>query len=189
MIIATIKDRALVIDILTKSFIANKSVNYIIKTESNTKQVRALMAYSFDVCMQFGNVFLSENRKGCALLLASGSNRTSLYAIWLDIKLIIQAIGPARVGIALKRESAIKKVRLKEEHLYLWFVGVHPDSQHRNIGSELLSGIIDLASARNLPLCLETSTVTNLPWYAKYGFEIYNQLDLGYLLYFLKTKH
>ncbi|WPU95626.1 GNAT family N-acetyltransferase [Mucilaginibacter sabulilitoris] len=189
MITATIKDKPMAIDILTRSFVGNKSVNYIIKNKNNKEQVKALMAYSFDICMRFGKVYFSDNRQGCALLLFPKGKRNSLYTLWLDIKLIVKAVGLTRIGIPLKRESTIKKLQLKEEHLYLWFIGVHPNSQHQGIGSELLSDIIGIAASMNLPLCLETSTVKNIPWYKKNDFEIYKQLDFGYLLYFLKKKY
>ncbi len=40
----------------------------------------------------------------------------------------------------------------------------------------------------NRPIYLATSTMKNLPWYKKSGFEVYNELDLGYNLFFLKRE-
>ena len=37
-------------------------------------------------------------------------------------------------------------------------------------------------------VCLETSTLKNLLWYERFGFEIYNQPELGCILFFLKRK-
>lgn len=70
--------------------------------------------------------------------------------------------------------------------VYLWFIGVDPDQQHRGIGSALLGEIIADASNRNLPVYLETSTRRNLPWYERFDFEVYDQLVLDYTLFFLK---
>ncbi len=72
--------------------------------------------------------------------------------------------------------------------VYLWFVGVAPDRHHEGLGSEMLGKILDVARQKNLPVFLETSTLSNLPWYERFGFEIYNQLDLGYTLFFLKNE-
>lgn len=69
---------------------------------------------------------------------------------------------------------------------YLWFIGVNPGDQHKGIGSKLLQEIIAFADQKKLPLFLETSTLTNLPWYERFGFKIYDQLELSYTLYFLK---
>jgi Acetyltransferase (GNAT) family len=188
MIKATIKDREKIILLLSQAFRGNQSVNYIVRQDKyKTTAIYALMEYSFDLCFYFGEVYLMEDKTGCALLLGPKSKRTTLRSIWLDINLIFNAIGIRRMSIALKRESAIKKLQWKEDHIYLWFIGVEPSHHRQGIGSNLLREVIDHARGMALPVCLETSTLTNISWYQKYGFEIYNQLDLGYLLYFLKT--
>ena len=62
-------DKALVVDIFTKSFDTNLSVNYIIKQDANReKRIRALMDYSFEMCMAFGDVFLSDEIRRVPLL-------------------------------------------------------------------------------------------------------------------------
>eukprot|EP01037_Dinobryon_pediforme_P007121 gene7121-7187_t len=99
----------------------------------------------------------------------------------------IQMIG-LTIHQALNRESAIKKLQPKVDMAYLWFIGVDPIVQHKGSGSKLLSEVIDLANRQILPVFLETSTLTNLPWYKRFGFEIYEELDLGYKLYFLKNE-
>jgi ribosomal protein S18 acetylase RimI-like enzyme len=70
--------------------------------------------------------------------------------------------------------------------LYLWFIGVAPAEQHKGHGSSLLTAILAMSAKLNLPLFLETSTLKNLPWYERFGFGIYDKLDLTYTLYFLK---
>jgi len=69
---------------------------------------------------------------------------------------------------------------------YLWFIGVDPLVQNRGIGSKMLQEIINFSNSSNRPIYLETSTVKNLPWYEKFGFEVYNEHDLTYHLYFFK---
>ena len=52
-------DKNLVVDILTKSFDTNQSVNYIVKQDQKrVKRISALLNYSFEVCHMFGDVFL-----------------------------------------------------------------------------------------------------------------------------------
>jgi len=187
MIRATIEDRQKVVFLLAQAFKDNQSVNYIVhKDQYKTSGIYALMEYSFDVCFSFGEVYLSDDKAACALLLPSNAKQTTLLSIWLDIKLIFNAIGVCRISKALKREAAIKKLQWANDHIYLWFIAVDSSQQHQRIGSQLLNEIIDDAREKALPVCLETSTLTNIPWYQKHGFEIYNELDLGYQLYFLK---
>lgn len=140
---ADYKDKSLVIDVLTKSFDTNQSVNYIAKQDGKRlKRISALMDYSFEVCYTFGDVFLSDDRKACALILYPDKKKTTLKSILLDIKLIFSCIGIENIKKALARESKIKQLQPKELMYYLWFIGVDPEYQNEGIGSLLMDEII-----------------------------------------------
>lgn len=187
MIRAGYKDKQLVTNILAASFNDNKSVNYIVKQDSKRDQrLRSLMEYSFDVCYLFGDVFLSDDKKGCALILLPDKKKSNLKSVWLDVKLIFNCTGFFNVSKAMDREAKIKKLQPKELLYYLWFIGVDPANQNKGIGSVLLDEVINEAASKQRTICLETSTLKNLPWYEKFGFTIYNELDLSYKLFFLK---
>jgi GNAT superfamily N-acetyltransferase len=188
MIKAAPNDKSLVVELLTRSFEANKSVNYIVRQDNNRKAyLRALMAYSFDVCLLFGEIWLSPDRHACALVLFPDHKRTTLKSIRLDILLIFNAIGIAGISKTLSRESQVRKKQPKIPMVYLWFIGVDPLYQHKGIGSRLLRKVIAHARKQNRPVFLETSMVENLPWYQRFNFHIYDKLELGYTLYFLNN--
>jgi hypothetical protein len=189
MIRANYRDKNAIVGILTSSFADNKSVNYIIKQDSKrVRRIRKLMEYSFDVCYLFGDVFLSDDKKGCALILLPDKKKTNLKSIFLDIKLITSCIGLSNIKKAMDRESKIKKLQSKESMYYLWFIGVDPKDQNTGIGSALLRDIIKEGTSKQRQICLETSTLKNIPWYEGFGFKIYNKLDLGYTLIFMKKE-
>lgn len=189
MIKAKYSDKNLIVDILTKSFNTNQSVNYIVRQDAKRVQrVRALMDYSFEVCYLFGDVFLSDDKKACALITYPDKKKTNLKSILLDVKLIFFAVGLKNIKKTLARETLINKVQPKELKYYLWFIGVDPEYQNEGIGSVLLDEIIEDSEHKKRPIYLETSTLKNLPWYQKFGFQIYHELDLSYKLFFLKRK-
>ena len=178
MVDANYDDKNLILEILTESFKNNRSVNYITgASESNQKRVRALMDYSFEVCHQFGDIYLSDDRNAVALVLYPEQKKTNLSTVVLDVKLVLNCIGISNIGKALKRESSIKKLQPKDPMYYLWFIGVHPDKQGKGIGSQLMSELILESQKMKRPIYLETSTLTNIPWYKKFGFDIYNELN------------
>ena len=189
MIKANYGDKQLVVDILSKSFENNQSVNYIANSgNGKSNRIRYLMDYSFEVCHQFGDIYLSDDRHAVALILYPETKKTNLSSIFLDIKLILNCIGVSNIGKALKRESSIKKPQPQKPMNYLWFIGVDPQQQGKGIGSQLMEEIIHYSEKAQKPLYLETSTLSNLAWYERFGFQIYNELNLSYKLYFLNRE-
>nr|WP_294900361.1 GNAT family N-acetyltransferase [uncultured Pedobacter sp.] len=189
MINASYKDKELIIEILTSSFEKNESVNYIAKQDhKRIERIKSLMDYSFEMCYNYGSIYLTDDKKGCALVLYPHKKESSLKSILLDVKLIFQCIGIENIGKAMKRESAIKQLQPKTPMYYLWFIGVDTNHQNNGIGSQLLEFVIKDSKEKQLPVFLETSTLRNLPWYQKFGFKTYNELQLSYKLFFLKRE-
>lgn len=181
-------DKNLIVEILSESFDKNPSVNYIVRQDKkHRKRIKALMSYSFDVCSLFGDVWLTDDRKACALVLYPDQKRTTFKSIFLDIKLIYNAITFTSISKALNRESQIKKKQLQVSMMYLWFIGVNPLYQSGGMGSKLLKQVLEEAKRMNRPVFLETSVLKNIEWYERFGFHIYDSLDLDYTLYFLNN--
>jgi ribosomal protein S18 acetylase RimI-like enzyme len=184
---AELKDKRLVIDILSKSFDTNRSVNYVIKQDAHrSDRIRSLMEYSFNTCFYSGDVWISDDELACALLLFPEKKKTTVRSILWDVNLATNAIGLSRVFTVLKRESLIKKNHPDRQFTYLWFIGVDPHVQKRGVGSKLLNEVIDMNAKKERPIYLETSVANNLSWYKKFGFEIYHKIDLNYDLYLLR---
>ncbi|HEV8514300.1 MAG TPA: GNAT family N-acetyltransferase, partial [Cyclobacteriaceae bacterium] len=179
------KSKAL--DILVQAFDSNPSVNHVVKQDNRREQrIRELMNYSFKVCSAFGEAWMSDDEQACALVLHPDKKRLTLNAIGWDLQLCLSCIGLNRVNIVLKRESTIKAFHPKEPISYLWFIGVNPSVHNKGIGSNLLKEVIHQSETVRRPIYLETSVESNAVWYQKYGFEIYQRLDMGYTLNMLR---
>jgi ribosomal protein S18 acetylase RimI-like enzyme len=89
------------------------------------------------------------------------------------------------VSSVLNREKQLKKYHPNEPYYYLWFIGVHPESQNQGIGSIFFKDVLDECDKNARLIYLETSVLRNLPWYEKFGFEIYRELPIEYKLYLM----
>tara|TARA_R110002049_G_scaffold223441_2_gene395096 strand:+ start:1026 stop:1592 length:567 start_codon:yes stop_codon:yes gene_type:complete len=181
------QDKDHIIDILVKSFKGNKSVDFVVgKSE---KRRRVLMEYSYENCLENGEVFISESGNSCILTKFSESKANSLKLILMDLKLALMGIGLPKILKVMKRESLINKKQPSSPFLYLWFIGVDPSSQGRGEGTKSLNFVIDTAKKKGLPVCLETSTQQNFAWYEKRGFKVYDKSnDFGFTLFFYKRE-
>lgn len=186
MNIATKADKENVIEILSASFDDNLSINYVVKQGPGREQrIKYLMSYSFDVCLEKGIIYLSNDKTACAMILYSEKKGSILKTIIRDVKLGMYCIGLRNVVKVLKREKYLKKHHPGEPFYYLWFIGVHPDFQNRGLGSAFFNQVLELCDGNSRPVYLETSVLRNLPWYEKYGFRIFKELTLGYKLYLM----
>jgi len=184
---ATSSDKSFILDLLTRAFDDNKSVNYVVKQDhKRVDRIRKLMDYSFNVCHEFGEVWLSDDGQASALILFPDQKRSSIRTLLWDLKLALFVIGLDRVGAVLKRERMIKSNHPSEPFAYLWFIGVHPQHQTKGVGRVLLHEVIAECENKKRPVYLETSMERNLPFYKKNRFEIFKSLELTYTLYLLR---
>ncbi len=182
---ATSNDKTTVVDILTSTFSDNKSVEYILK-DKNPKRLHSLMSYSFEYCMMFGEVLLSEQKNACALIIYPDKKHTTFKSLILDFQLALKSVGIKKLAKTLHRERCVKNIQPNEQLLYLWYIAVRPGQQNGGIGGQLIEEIKQLAARQKRRLCLETSTLKNVPWYEKRGFHTYASLDFGFTLYCMK---
>jgi ribosomal protein S18 acetylase RimI-like enzyme len=176
--------KALVVEILAKSFDDNQSINFIVRQDRRRmERIKDLMAYCFDICLMQGQAFLSDDGNAGVLIRDPLKKGNRVKTGLLDLGLAFQSIGLHRVSKVARREKLIKKYQPKDPFYYLWFIGVNPDAQGKGTGSNLLREVLQYYEPDKRPFYLETSVLRNLPWYEKFGFKIYNEIDLGYKLY------
>jgi ribosomal protein S18 acetylase RimI-like enzyme len=179
-----INEKQIVIDILRKSFMDNKSVNFVVKQDNKREaRIRKLMEYSYFKGLHFGEIYISKDQKACAIVLDSSRQKTTLKGIWWDLKLVFSCMGISNVKKVLKREGEIKKHHPDFPFLHLWYIGVDPSEQGKAKGTELMGRIIHDSRRFGLPIYLETSTERNFPFYEKLGFKVISEINtLGYPL-------
>lgn len=186
MIIAAHKDKAVVVDILTQAFDDNKSFNTVLKQDHKKKiRLQKIFEYQFDICSKYGRVFLSDDKKACALILFPDIRKSTLAEILLEIKLLF-TLGIKTVKKGFAREAKIKKAHSTTNIYYLLFIGVYPDLQGKGLGSHLLREIINDSQQVNRPIYLETYLDKNIALYKKFGFSIYDELDFGFPVFCMK---
>src|SRR5688572_17765762 len=102
MIKATASDKPLMLDILCASFDDNKSVNAVVRQDRHRLQrIRGLMDYSYKYCNAFGEVWLSDNRQACAMLMFPDQKCINIQTLGWDLKLAINVIGFTQIRIVV----------------------------------------------------------------------------------------
>ena len=191
MIKASQEDKKTIVDLLWNTFMELKfpnSINFVVKQDQKRLiRLRYLMEYQFNVALKFGEIWLSDDKKGCILLLFPEKKRLSFSLLLWEIKLAFFCIGIGNVIKVLKRESKLKKNHPEIPFIHFWLMGVVPELQGKGIGKKLLTEVLEKYKNSDKPFYLETTTKSNLKFYIKNGFTIFDNTDtLAYPLYFLK---
>jgi GNAT superfamily N-acetyltransferase len=81
-----------------------------------------------------------------------------------------------RMVRALRLLFQIDGLHPKEPHWYLATLGTEPSRQGHGIGSALLRSVLDRVDEEGVPAYLESSKDRNVPLYARFGFEVVDEL-------------
>ncbi len=65
------------------------------------------------------------------------------------------------------------------EHWYLQGLGTDPSMQRRGLGAAVLAPVLERADADAIPCYLESTKLTNLPFYERLGFAVTGTLSIG----------
>ncbi|GLU56472.1 hypothetical protein Dfri01_59330 [Dyadobacter frigoris] len=182
-------EKSKIINILTNSFLGNKSIDYLIPNDSDRiVRIEELMSYSFELCFESGKVYISDDGHGCALISFPDKKKFTVRGLIREARLVLLSLGLRNALKAMKREKAISKHYANTPIYYLWFIGVQPDFQDQGIGGRLLSEVLLDAEVLNRKVYLETSTLRNIGWYERFGLRIYHELDFGYRLFLISSE-
>ncbi len=178
------QDRQRIVDILTEAFKENKSTNFVIKQDYKKEyRLRKLVEYSIFYGESFGEIYLTEDKNSCYIIIDTDKKKTTFRSIIWDLRLIFQCIGINNIKKVLKRESLIKSNHPKKGFIHLWYIGVMPSEQSLGNGTKLMKRIIEKARSQNKKIYLETSTERNFKFYENLGFkEDVTINQLGYSL-------
>lgn len=184
---ATYQDREKVVDILCQTFIdvlIPNSINFVVNKSGNRyKKLKSLMEFQFDKSMLFGNVFISDDSKGCILYL--DKQGSGIKNFLLELKLLFTCVGIDNMFKVLKREKLLASFHPKEKFTHLWLMAVVPNEQGNGIGTKLLKESLEVYNGELI--YIETTTPENRAFYTQNGFEIFHEtFELDYPLYFLK---
>lgn len=83
-----------------------------------------------------------------------------------------------RLAIADQADAIIAPYRPSEPSWYLATTGVHPEHQRQGLGSAVLRPILKRCDADGSPCLTETSSLDNVRFYARLGFEVVARVSM-----------
>lgn len=92
------------------------------------------------------------------------------------LTLLPVGIGGLRRGA--RSDATMHEHHPSEPHYYLLTLSIDPAHQHQGYGSALLAPMLERADAEAMPSYLETQRESNVPYYARFGFELTERVEI-----------
>ena len=180
-------DKNIVVHILSKSFIHDPHINWLLEESKNKNKLKIIMAYVFEESLARGTVYLNDDNTAAALWNTEMKEKVSLQYIVRNLSFLF------RVGIkttirCLKTDKLIYDQYPKNaKYCQLYSIGVLPEAQGKGLASALLNYVIEDMKKNLIPAYLETANPKNVEIYKKKGFTVFNTTQLGNnTLYWMK---
>lgn len=96
----------------------------------------------------------------------------------LVTKMIQRTISPENIEQVFNLLEQMSQFHLTEPHWYLGILGVEPTQRKKGYGSALIEQILSICDRHNQLAYLEASSLANVPFYEKHGFEVIGKIQV-----------
>ena len=176
---ASLEDKSIVVNILSKSFINDPHMNWLLEESKNKNKLKIIMGYVFEESVARGTVYINDDNTAAVLWNSEKKEAISFQYIYRNLSFLF------RVGIrvtirCLKTDKLIYDQYPKNsKYCQLYLIGVLPEEQGKGLASALMNPMIEDMRKKNISMHLETANPKNVKIYKKKGFTIFKTLQLG----------
>ncbi len=122
-----------------------------------------------------GHVYTTDGLTGAAIWAPADRVRHPLVEM-VQLLPTVPYLVSSRMHRALQLVFLVDSLHPKEPHWYLATLGTEPDRQGQGIGSALMEHVLSRVDADASPAYLESSKERNVPFYARFGFDVVEEL-------------
>ena len=175
-----LSERAAVACMLARAFANDPLAQYVFPEDAiRRKRLVSVYRLYLRVFEQKGLVSINDDGTAAALWLPPGRYPLSLTEHVLLLPRMMLATGVQNLPGALRVLTHLEKMHpVGRRFWYLGVLGVEPDRQGSGVGSALLATGLRICDHDKVGTYLETAEPRNLPFYAKFGFDVLSATEL-----------
>ncbi len=125
-----------------------------------------------------GTAYVSADLRGAAFWAAPGRWEMSYREQLREAGALLPSAGPKTLLRGMRVDAALRNNHPSEPHWYLNTLTVDPPLQRSGYGSALLEPGLARADADGIGCYLETQREANVPYYARFGFELTDLIEI-----------
>ena len=130
------------------------------------------------VALPYGHVDLGVTPRGPAAVAVWLPGAGVPGHVWTEIASATAELAGRRAAAAAAADAVLAPHRPTEDHVLLASLGVARHQQGRGLGTAVLVPGLERADRDGLPVHLETSAESNVPFYRRLGFTVTDVVDL-----------
>lgn len=166
-------------DVLVRAFADDPQLNFIL--QKTRESFEAFFEVSTNrLTFPHGLVYCDDQHRGAALWTPPGKFHVSWYSQLLNVPYWGRAIGWSRLPRILRATQPLTDAHPKEPHFYLMAIGVDAAHRGKGIAAELMGPVLAKCDAARTAAYLEASKPDLVPLYARFGFEVQREIQLGH---------
>jgi len=123
-----------------------------------------------------GEAYTTDAIEGGALWIPPVRGRPQVSDIVTQLRLV--ALVGRRIPAAGRLIALLESHHPRSQHYYLGTLGTEPARQGHGVGSALLAPVLQRCDAEGIPAYLESSKEKNVPFYARHGFVVTEELQV-----------
>jgi GNAT superfamily N-acetyltransferase len=174
---ATTADVSAIVDMLVRAFDDDPVSNFMFAGPGRRR--RGLHSFfTSQLRRQYlpnGHVYVTEDLSGAALWGPPDRERHPVAEL-LQLFPTAPFLASAHTIGALRLLFKVESLHPTERHWYLFTIGTAPEKQGKGVGTALLRTMLDHVDEQGDPAYLESSKERNVPLYARFGFEVIDQM-------------
>lgn len=166
---------------MSKAFFNDPMMEYLLTDENSRQKATTWMFEKLAAyCGKRGEVFTDETQTGGSVWLTPGNTTISPIGILLagmwQMPFRFGLRGFMRFNKLDAMASKSHKKHMPGDHWYLLGIGTDPDRQGTGIGTAAIEIGAAKAQAAGLPVYLETTAESNVPYYEKRDFKVVEEI-------------
>ena len=174
---ATSKDLDAVVDTLVESHLSYVWERWALTGPRRRERLEAIVRADVELLgIPSGQTWIADGGAAAAVWQPAPADPVAPGVIEQLLRVARAAFGD-RLPVIDAVESTIRAHRPNEPHWFLGTVGTRPERQRQGLGTAVLRPVLDQLDRAAVPACLETSSLENVTFYTKLGFETVAHLD------------
>jgi GNAT superfamily N-acetyltransferase len=166
-------DRGAVVQTIVRAFTEDPLVRWFFPDDAAyERRASAFFGYLFDIRVVHGVIHVAGDCAAASLWNRPGEGMPQPEQDQLWATDVEPGAGPGELDRLDAMEDAVVALRPAGPHWYLGVLATDPSRRGEGLARAVLQPVLERADADGIPALLETGTPENLPFYARFGFDV-----------------